>query len=142
MKAVMHLIAAAALASASTVANAQFVKGNEAVSSGAVGAKHVEIAPMPTAGSVRDRKPCRADGHCWVGPWLMIETSDGLVECTEVYARPGTCRQSTYGTKKLSRVWVVKSKGKWLQCQYPDLGSKCVEVFAHPPANLPYDAVQ
>mgnify|MGYP006160620893 CR=1 FL=1 len=49
---------------------------------------------------------------------------------------------STYGTTKLSRLWVVKKGGQWLQCQFPDLGSKCVNVFARPPANLPFDAVQ
>ncbi|WP_234265046.1 hypothetical protein [Hydrogenophaga sp. NFH-34] len=64
------------------------------------------------------------------------------MECTEVYAREGTCRPSSYGTTKLSRIWVLKTSGQWLQCQYPDLGSKCVKVFAPPPTNLPYPAVQ
>ena len=141
MKLVLRLIASAAIAGSAATASAQFVKGNEAVTTTA-GVKRVEIAPMPTSGSVRSSKPCHADAGCWAGSWLMVETDDGLVECTEVYARPGTCRKSTYGTKRLHRLWVVKSKGKWLQCQFPDLSSKCVEVFAPPPANLPYDAVQ
>ncbi len=72
----------------------------------------------------------------------MVETREGLVECTEVFAREGTCRPSSYGTTKLSRIWVLKTGGQWLQCQLPDLGSKCVKVFAPPPTNLPYSAVQ
>ena len=122
--------------------HAQFVKGNEAVATGAVGVKQVETAPLPATGPAKRTKPCMADAGCYPGPWLMVETSDGLVECTEVYARPGTCRKSSYGIKKLARLWVVKSGAHWFQCQYPDLSSKCVDIFARPPANLPLDAVQ
>ena len=67
----------------------------------------------------------------------MVETDAGLMECTEIYARPGTCRASRYGSEKRSRLWIVKTKGQWLQCQYPDLASKCVSTKA-----LPYAAVQ
>ena len=59
------------------------------------------------------------------------------MECTEVYARAGTCRESTYGTQKLSRLWILKSGSAWLQCQYPDLKSKCVSI-----KSLPTSAVQ
>lgn len=62
----------------------------------------------------------------------MVETSDGLVECTEIYARPGTCRASKYGSEKRSRLWIVKSRSQWMQCQYPDLGSKCVSTKSLP----------
>lgn len=68
---------------------------------------------------------------------MMVETTDGLLECTEFYARRGTCRASTYGAQKLSRRWIVKTGGEWQQCQFPDLGSKCVSIKA-----LPYGAVQ
>jgi len=68
---------------------------------------------------------------------MMVETTDGLSECTEFYARRGTCRTSTYGAQKVSRRWIVKKGGDWLQCQFPDLGSKCVSIKA-----LPYSAVQ
>ena len=67
----------------------------------------------------------------------MVETSEGLMECTELYARAGTCRTSRYGSEKRSRLWIVKNKGQWMQCQYPDLASKCVSTKA-----LPFDAVQ
>jgi hypothetical protein len=122
-------------------AQAQHVKGNEAVKVTATGTK-VETPPLPTTGPIRSTKPCLAAGNCNAGAWLMVETADGLLECTEAYARPGTCRASTYGDKKISRLWVVKRGSDWLQCQYPDLGSKCVNMFARPPANLPFSAVQ
>lgn len=130
------------LASFSAIASAQFVKGNEAVRATAAGERLVDLAPMPSTGPIRKTKPCLAAAGCHAGPWHMVETRDGLQECTEVYAREGTCRPSSYGTTKLSRIWVVKASGQWLQCQYPDLGSKCVKVFAPPPTNLPYPAVQ
>lgn len=131
-----------ALAVFSANASAQFVKSNEAVSSSATGERLVEVASLPSSGPIRKSKPCLAQAGCHAGPWHMVETRDGLMECTEVYAREGTCRKSSYGTTKLSRIWVVKAGGQWLQCKYPDLGSKCVKVFAPPPTNLPYPAVQ
>jgi len=142
MKAVRHLLALVAMALAATTASAQFVKGNEAVKVMPDGIKRIETAPLPSTGPIRSTKPCIAAAGCNAGPWHMVETNDGLAECTEAYARPGTCRKSTYGTTKLSRLWVVKSGTNWLQCQFPDLGSKCVNMFARPPANLPFDAVQ
>lgn len=143
MNPIFHHIALVALvALAPTAGNAQFVKGNEAVTVMSSGGKQIETAPLPATGPIRSTKPCSAMAGCNAGPWHMVETNDGLLECTEAYARKGTCRPSTYGTTKLSRLWVVKSDGKWLQCQFPDLGSKCVNMFARPPANLPFDAVQ
>jgi hypothetical protein len=85
---------------------------------------------------------CRTDAACHAGAWYMVETETGLLECTEPYARPGTCRSSTYGSQKLPRVWVVKHGGRWLWCQYPDLASRCAQLFARHPANLPFSAVQ
>ena len=131
-----------AIACGSSAALAQFVKGNEAVQVMADGAKRVETPPLPTTGPIRSTKPCAVAANCHGGAWLMVETNDGLVECTEAYARPGTCRASTYGTTRLLRLWVVKSGGAWLQCQLPDVASRCVNMFARPPANLPYPAVQ
>ena len=142
MNAIQRLAASLALVSAATGSFAQFVKGNEAFRFTSTGANQVELAPLPTSGPIKGTKPCVAVAGCHAGAWHMVETPDGLRECTEPYARPGTCRASSYGTTKLSRLWVVKSKGTWLQCQYPDLASKCVNIFARPPANLPYDAVQ
>jgi len=142
MKTVQSLFLGIALSALSTAPFAQFVKGNEAVKMMPDGSKRVETAPLPTTGPIRSSKLCGANAGCNAGSWHMVETVDGLLECTEAYARPSTCRASSYGSTKLSRLWVVKSGGNWLQCQYPDLGSKCVNMFARPPANLPYDAVQ
>lgn len=142
MKAHHQLFAVLVLAMTASSATAHFVKGNEAVSLMPDGSRRVETPPLPATGPIRSTKRCSADGGCNAGPWHMVETGDGLVECTEAYARPGTCRKSSYGSKKASRLWVVKSGSNWLQCQFPDLASKCVNMFARPPANLPFDAVQ
>jgi len=142
MKVIRPLLICAALTAASTLSLAQFVKGNEAVKVLPDGTRRVETAPLPATGPIRSSRPCNATVGCNAGPWHMVETADGLRECTEAYARPSTCRASSYGTTKLSRLWVVKLGSNWLQCQFPDLGSKCVNMFARPPANLPYDAVQ
>ena len=135
MKTVQSLIVCAVLTVASTASFAQFVKGNEAVKVMPDGKKHIETPPLP---SVPLGKPCpAAQAGCAGGGWLMVETSDGLVECTEIYARSGTCRPSTYGTEKRSRLWIVKTDSQWMQCQYPNLASKCVST-----KSLPTSAVQ
>lgn len=135
MKAVRHLIAPLALALASACAHAQFVKGNEAVKVMPDGAKKVETPPLPTASL---GTPCPASkAGCAGGGWKMLESTEGLVECTEVFARPGTCRASTYGAEKRSRVWIVKVKGEWTQCERPDVSGRCVSL-----KSLPISAVQ
>lgn len=135
MKALPFVVVAVSLCLTATASFAQFVKGNEAVTLMPDGSKRVETPPPPTS-SVS--KPCpAAQLGCASGGWKMLETREGLMECTELYARAGTCRASTYGTEKRPRVWVVKSKSQWLQCQYPDLSSKCAGLQA-----LPYDAIQ
>ena len=142
MHTILLIVLFASLATATSHTQAQFVRGNDAVKVMGNGTKRVEMAPLPTTGPIRTAKPCLAKDGCHAGSWHMVETAAGLLECTEAYARPGTCRASTYGAAKLSRLWVVKTGGEWLQCQYPDLGSKCVKLFARPPANLPFDAIQ
>jgi len=109
---------------------AQFVKGNAAVTMAADGSRKVETPP--TSGALL-AKPCPAsDPACSGGGWKMVETSDGLMECTEVYARSTTCRPSTYGGEKRPRVWVVKSGGQWKHCSYPDLSKGCVSLKSLP----------
>ena len=142
MRVVQLIVVFTALAVGPSVALAQFVKGNEAVKVMPDGSKKVETPPVPSTGPIRSTKPCAAAEKCHGGAWLMVETKDGLVECTEAYARAGSCRASSYGTTKLLRLWVVKSGDNWLQCQLPDVASKCVNMFARPPANLPYPAAQ
>ena len=135
MKAVCRLLAIVALAIAGAPSMAQFVKGNEAVKVMPDGARKVEMPP--TAGALLT-KPCpAADPACTGGGWKMVETASGLMECTEVYARPGTCRASTYGAEKRSRVWVVKSGADWKHCTLPDTSKGCVSI-----KSLPTPAVQ
>lgn len=135
MKTIQSLVLGAMLAAFWTAPFAQFVKGNEAVKVMPDGSKRVETPPLPSASL---GKPClAAQAGCAGGGWLMVETNEGLVECTEIYARPGTCRASKYGTEKRSRLWIVKSGSQWMQCQYPDMASKCVST-----KGLPTSAVQ
>lgn len=135
MKIVQSLVVCGALTIATTPSIAQFVKGNEAVQLMPDGSKQIETPPLPSATLA---PPCPADNpSCTASGWRMVETSEGLRECTEIYARPGTCRTSTFGAVKRPRLWIVKTKGHWMQCQLPDLGSKCVSTKA-----LPYSAVQ
>ena len=142
MNTVRNLVALVAIAFAATTANAQFVKGNEAVKVMPDGTKKVETPAVPATGPARKAKPCAADAGCHPGPWHMVETSAGLRECTEPFARPSACRDSTYGTQKLSRLWIAKRGTVWLWCQYPDMAGKCVDMNARPPLNLPVSAVQ
>jgi len=130
MKTVRHLIALAVLALAANTASAQFVKGNEAVKVMSDGTKKVETPPLPTASL---GAPCpAAKSGCAGGGWKMLESQSGLVECTEIFARPGTCRESTYGTEKRSRVWIVKVKGEWTQCERPDISGNCISLKGFP----------
>ena len=136
MKALAMLVIATS-ALACLAAQAQHVKGNEAITSTASG-KTVLTPPVPASMG----KVCPAAAKCHAGAWQMVETDSGLLECTEPFARPTACRASTYGAEKLPRLWIVKVGTTWKWCQYPDLTKKCVDMFAKPPANLPYDAVQ
>lgn len=135
MKPHAQWLALIALSLATSAASAQFVKGNEAVRVMADGTKKVEVPPLP---SVALGSPCpAAKPGCAGGGWKMLESDAGLVECTEVFARPTTCRPSTYGLEKRSRAWIVKVKGQWVQCAQPDISGKCVSL-----KSLPVSAVQ
>ena len=135
MKFVRSFSFAALLLALAGAASAQFIKGNEAVKVMADGSKKVETPPLPSATL---GTPCPASkAGCAGGGWKMLESAEGLVECTEVFARPGTCRPSTYGAEKRSRVWIVRLKGQWIQCALPNVGGKCVSL-----KSLPISAVQ
>lgn len=135
MRLIPTVVAGAVALGAGNGAVAQYVKGNEAVRLMADGAKQVQTPPIPSAGLP---PPCPAQKPgCAASGSRMVETTVGLQECTEIYARPGTCRASTYGTEKRSRLWIVKSGGQWMQCQRPDLASRCVSTKA-----LPFGEVQ
>jgi hypothetical protein len=135
MKAQLHCLAVALLAATTTPTLAQFVNGNEAVKVMSDGSRKVETPPLPAATLA---KPCPANQNgCAGGGWKMLETGSGLSECTEVFARDSTCRASTYGAEKRSRVWIVKSRGQWLQCALPSISDRCVGL-----KSLPVSAVQ
>ncbi|MBS3996161.1 MAG: hypothetical protein KGZ67_02310 [Hydrogenophaga sp.] len=135
MKTLVRPLALIAIAITTSVASAQYVKGNEAVRLMPNGTTAVDVPPLPR---VSLGAPCpAAKPGCAAGGWKMLESTDGLVECTEVFGRPTTCRPSTFGTEKRSRVWIVKVKGTWMQCAEPTISNRCVSLM-----KLPVSAVQ
>lgn len=136
MKAVRQLLVAISLGLAATAASAQFVKGNEAVKVMPDGTRKVETPPFPPRLEIH---ACPAErAGCAGGGWKMVETADGLRECTDIYARPVTCARSTYGVEKKLRLWIVKVHGEWMQCPLPVVGSQCVSIKALPPFGDPH----
>jgi hypothetical protein len=126
MKSLHQALVIAAAALATSNASAQFVKGNEAVRKGPGGVSIVETPP--TAGALLS-DPCPAlRAGCAGGGWKMVETPQGLMECTEVYARPTTCKASTFGTERKTRLWIVKAKSQWLHCQRPQIDDACAGI--------------
>jgi hypothetical protein len=115
---------------ANSAASAQFVEGNEAVQVTPDGSKKVEVPPLPSA-SLGSPCPATKPG-CAGGGWKMLESNAGLVECTEIFARPTTCRPSTYGSEKRSRAWIVKVSKHWMQCAQPDISGRCVSLKSFP----------
>jgi hypothetical protein len=131
MKAVRHLLALVAMALAATTASAQFVKGNEAVKVMPDGPRRWRR--LRCHGRTSWQSPAQPTQGCHGGGWMMVETQDGLRRVHRAYARPGTCRKSTYGTEKLSRLWIVKPGGSGCSAS-PRLGGKCVSIEGLPPA--------
>lgn len=130
MKTLLQLTVLTALILTAAAASAQFVKGNEAVTVAPDGSTRVETPPLPKATL---GPPCPATRPtCSPSGWRMVETKDGIRECTEFYARPGTCRASTFGAEKRPRQWIVKAKGQWLQCERPNMSSRCISLGALP----------
>lgn len=126
--------AVAGLLLASSAATAQFVKGNEAVQILPDGSRRVETPP--TASALLARPCAAANPGCSGGGWNMVETAEGLQECTEIYARNATCRPSTYGKQRLMRVWVVKIGSRWMHCSMPDAPQGCVSISMLPSPRL------
>jgi hypothetical protein len=126
MKTKLHYLAVVLLAMPTTAAIAQFVKGNEALKVMPDGSKKAETPPVPAATL---GKPCPATQNtCVSSSWKMLETPAGLAECTEFYAREGTCKPSTFGSEKRPRAWIVKTGGQWVQCPQPSISEKCVSL--------------
>jgi hypothetical protein len=108
------IVAAALLAAqASAAADAW----NEAVSIGKNGKRSVELPPK--VGKWPDVPPGKWAEPPVPGSAFVLEGPDGLVECAQVYFRPGKfCNQYRPGmyAKPRNRAWVVKRGGKWLLC--------------------------
>ena len=118
-------------------------QGNEAVQLMPDGTKRVETPPLPTTGPIQVDQALRRGREL---PWWRLadafETQDGLLGARKRTRDRAPAVRIDHGTTRLLRLWVVKSGGAWLQCQLPDIASRCVNMAARPPANLPYPAVR
>lgn len=116
------------------------------------GVRHVQLPPLSNDDRVTfvstlppDKKPAESPQQAWlqgikwdtpereryVG-WIMVEASDGLVECIDALYHPNRCRPSTYGKKTLGRVWMVLRQSTWMLCADPkkvDRLNRCERVL-------------
>lgn len=109
--------------------------GNEAVQ--IVNGKRVVEAPPLTATAQRYVKgggklpPPSAAGEVF-----MIESPEGLVECSGTYLSSTGCVPSTLGKTKRPRFWVVKLNGAWLNCDSRAQSRKCEPASAGMPGGM------
>ena len=143
MKSSSHVLGLSTPVLVTSRAATQFVNDTEAVILRPGASKRAETRPRPATGSVSTLKAPMANPTCNAGPWLMVETSDGLVECTEVSARGEARRKSAYRAIKATRLWMVRPGAVWLQRQCPNIGSTRANILARRRANLtPYTVRQ
>ncbi len=63
---------------------------------------------------------------------FMIETQEGLVQCTVPFFAKVGCEPSTFGQVKRSRTWIVLRAGRWDACIGIDKPTKCREIYPKP----------
>ena len=103
---------------------------NEAVTVDSSGRKQYRMPPMPlyTDGSPQRVGPTRMPQPI-VTIGFMYETSNGLVECSDMWR--DTCRPHTYGTGvRLERHWIVLRRGLWWDCHGPERDAVCIATVA------------
>lgn len=109
--------------------------GNEAVR--VVNGKRVVEAPPLTATAQRYVKgggklpPPSAAGEVY-----MIESPEGLVECSGTYLSSTSCIPSTLGKTKRPRFWTVKLSGAWVHCDSRASSRKCEPASAGVPGGM------
>lgn len=92
-------------------------EGNEAVTADKeTGSRKVEYPPF----LVKDAAPVPTwrteTNQGSPAIWYMIEGPKSLLECGGLTISPQSCRDSTLGTYKWRRHWVVKKDGQWVIC--------------------------
>lgn len=63
---------------------------------------------------------------------FMIETQDGLVQCTVPFFAKEGCEPSTFGQLKRSRTWIVLREREWQACIGIDKPKKCRAIYPKP----------
>lgn len=131
--ALVGLMLSSPLVHAQTIAGPNvYAEGNEAVSKDSAGRRKVELPPMPVGGSGKPQRLTADPMPVATSPFVyMLETNDGLTECTHPYVRDGECQPSSIGTKKRSRIWMVKRNGKWWLCGGPARSAECYDPPAY-----------
>ncbi len=129
----LALLLSSSLAQAQAISGPNvYAEGNEAVGKEAAGNRKVELPPAPVGRSGKPQllnptpMPVTSSGFVY-----MIETNDGLTECSHADIRSGECQPSTIGTKKRSRIWVVKRNAKWWLCGSPARSAECYDPPAY-----------
>ena len=122
-----HLFVAAVLllvSLAAISAERYLPEANEIFTTDKDGVKRIMLPPVPVDRNgkrvVAKAKPLAAAVYLY-----MIQTFDGLIECSEPAIEQGACRPSSIGNYVSYRTWVVRRSGKWLHCAGPAKDAKC-----------------
>ena len=109
--------------------------GNEAVQ--IVNGKRVVEAPPLTATAQRYVKGgAKLPPPSAAGEVFMIESPEGLVECSGTYLSGTGCVPSTLGKTKRPRFWTVKLNGVWVHCDSRAPSRKCEPASAGVPGGM------
>ncbi len=125
------------------------------------GVRHVQLPPLSNDDRVKfsvslppEKKTAETPQQAWLQGikwdtpereqqmgWIMVETDEGLVECTDPVYHPNQCRPSTYGQKLLSRTFLVLYRGQWMACVNPakvDKRNGCLRVLQPREGQVPF----
>lgn len=119
---------AASAPSAAQAALGPTVAYNEAVR--VVGGKRVVQLPPPSKYTPPGWSVTKPGNHYGGSSPYMVETVDGLMQCTVPFYHPVGCEPSTYGTQRKLRTWIVLREGQWEGCIGIDQPKRCRAV--HP----------
>lgn len=99
---------------------------NEAVR--IVGGKRVVELPPLNPYSPKQFVP-PAGSHVLRNHAYMVETPNGLLQCTVPFYAKAGCEPSTYGSVRQRRTWVVLHKGEWKGCIGLDAPKQCRALY-------------
>ena len=130
-------VALAASAAIAPVVDAQPLtraQNNEVFYTDKEGKQRVMLPPMPRDGNGKPATPTPDPyplGDTRGSLVYMIETGQGLIECSELHRR--LCRASTFGKRQQVRYWIVRRNGLWHMCNGPEATATCVVPIALEP---------